>query len=219
VYGDADGTTPNPGEAMTAYADRIARAPRTLSEREQRALLAVTGQHKDGFRDHVIFSLALGTALREHELLALDIGDVFDDGRARRRVQLRVFKRSSDDVGMQEVILPDNTRAKLDKLLAWKRQAGESLGADAPVFVSRKGNRLSTRQLRHAFKQWQARADFDGLFSFHALRHTACTNLYRASRDIRLTQRFARHKTITSTAIYTHPTDEDLIRSLQQLTC
>ena len=57
---------------MTAYADRIARAPRTLSEREQRALLAVTGQHKDGFRDHVIFSLALGTALREHELLALD---------------------------------------------------------------------------------------------------------------------------------------------------
>ena len=204
---------------MTAYADRIARAPRTLSGREQRALLAVTGQHKDGFRDHVIFSLALGTALREHELLALDIGDVFDDGRARRRVQLRVFKRSSDDVGMQEVILPDNTRAKLDKLLAWKRQAGESLGADAPVFVSRKGNRLSTRQLRHAFKQWQARADFDGLFSFHALRHTACTNLYRASRDIRLTQRFARHKTITSTAIYTHPTDEDLIRSLQQLTC
>jgi len=219
VYGDADGTTPNPGDAMTAYADRIARAPRTLSEREQRALLAVTGQHKDGFRDHVIFSLALGTALREHELLALDIGDVFDAGRARRRVQLRVFKRSSDDVGMQEVILPDNTRAKLDKLLAWKRQAGESLGADAPVFVSRKGNRLSTRQLRHAFKQWQARADFDGLFSFHALRHTACTHLYRASRDIRLTQRFARHKTITSTAIYTHPTDEDLIRSLQQLTC
>jgi len=219
VYGDADGTTPNPGEAMTAYADRIARAPRTLSEREQRALLAVTGQHKDGFRDHVIFSLALGTALREHELLALDIGDVFDGGRARRRVQLRVFKRSSDDVGMQEVILPDNTRAKLDKLLAWKRRAGESLDADAPVFVSRKGNRLSTRQLRHAFKQWQARADFDGLFSFHALRHTACTNLYRASRDIRLTQRFARHKTITSTAIYTHPTDEDLIRSLQQLTC
>ena len=69
------------------------------------------------------------------------------------------------------------------------------------------------------FKRWQERAGFDRTFNFHALRHTACTNLYRASRDIRLTQRFARHKTITSTAIYTHPTDEDLIRSLQQLTC
>ena len=204
---------------MTAYADRIARAPRTLSEREQRALLAVTGQHKDGFRDHVIFSLALGTALREHELLALDVGDVFDGSRARRRVQLRVFKRSNDDVGMQEILLPDAARAKLDKLYAWKRQAGEDTGGGAPLFVSRKGNRLSTRQLRHAFKRWQERAGFDRPFSFHALRHTACTNLYRASRDIRLTQRFARHKAITSTAIYTHPTDEDLLRSLAQLTC
>ena len=204
---------------MTAYADRVTRAPRTLSEREQRALLAVTGQHKDGFRDHVVFSVALGTALREHEILALNIGDVFDGDRARRRVQLQVFKRSNDDASTQEVLLPDNVRAKLDKLLLWKRQAGERLDADAPVFVSRKGNRLSTRQLRHAFKQWQARAEFDRPFHFHALRHTACTNLYRASRDIRLTQRFARHKAITSTAIYTHPTDEDLIRSLQHLTC
>ncbi len=204
---------------MTAYAQRIARAPRTLSEHEQRALLAVTGQHKDGFRDHVIFSLALGTALREHELLALDMGDVFDGGRARRRVHLRVFKRSHDDLSLQEVLLPDTVRAKLDKLHGWKRQAGEDLAEDAPLFVSRKGNRLSTRQLRHTFKRWQQRAGFEHLFSFHALRHTACTNLYRASRDIRLTQRFARHKTITSTAIYTHPTDEDLLRSLAYLTC
>ena len=204
---------------MTAYADRIARAPRTLSEREQRALLAVTGQHKDGFRDHVIYSLALGTGLREHELLALDVGDVFTGGRARRRVQLRVFKRSNDDVGSQEVILPDNVRAKLDKLYAWKRQAGQPLDDDAPLFMRRKGNRLSPRQARHAFKRWQERAGLDRTFNFHALRHTACTNLYRASRDIRLTQRFARHTTLTSTASYTHPTDEDLIRSLQQLTC
>ena len=108
---------------MTAYADRIARAPRTLSEHEQRALLAVTGQHKDGFRDHVIYSLALGTGLREHELLALNMGEVFTDGRARRRVQLRVFKRSNDDLASQEIILPDNVRAKLDKLYAWKRRA------------------------------------------------------------------------------------------------
>jgi len=206
-------------EPMTAYVDRIARAPRTLSEREQRALLAVTGQHKDGFRDHVIFSLALGTGLRAHELLALDLGDVFEAGRARRRVQLRVFKRSHDDLRMQEILLPDNVRAKLDKLYACKRRSGHALADDAPLFVSRKGNRLSTRQLRHAFKQWQKRAGFDRPFSVHALRHSACTNLYRASRDIRLTQRFARHKAITSTAIYTHPTDEDLLRSLAQLTC
>ena len=63
---------------MATYADNIRTPPRTLTEVEQRRLLKATGEHKAGFRDHVLFSLALGTGLREHELLALDVGDVFD---------------------------------------------------------------------------------------------------------------------------------------------
>lgn len=56
----------------------------------------MTGEHRAGHRGHVIFAVALGAGLREHELLALDVGDVFDeDGRARRRVTLRAFKRSA----------------------------------------------------------------------------------------------------------------------------
>jgi integrase len=137
---------------MTAYGDAIAKPPRTLTDLEQRLILKTTGEHRDGFRDHVLISLALGTGLREHELLALDCGDVFDeDGRARRRVTLRVFKRSADEPACQEVVLPDLVRAKLDKLRAWKKGKGESLAVDAPLFVSRLGRRLSARQLRHAF--------------------------------------------------------------------
>ena len=83
---------------MTAYADTISRPARTLTESEQRLLLKFTGQRLDGFRDHVIYSIALGAGLREHEILALDVGDVFDDsGHAKRRLALRVFKRASDD--------------------------------------------------------------------------------------------------------------------------
>ena len=168
----------------------------------------------------MLFSLALGTGLREHELLALDLGDVFDDeGRARRRIVLRVFKRSADDPAIQEAVLPDAVRAKLEKLRASKKQEGESLAADAPLFVSRLGQRLSTRQLRHLFHVWQERAGFDRRLNFHALRHTACSTLYRRTKDIRVTQRFARHKSILTTAIYAHPTDEDLVRAVRDLPC
>ena len=59
---------------MTAYADAIAKPPRTLTDLEQKMILKTTGEHRDGFRDHCIISLALGTGLREHELLALDCG-------------------------------------------------------------------------------------------------------------------------------------------------
>ena len=203
-----------------SYADNIALPPRTMTEGEQRALLKATGEHARGWRDHVIFSVALGTALREHEILALDVGDVFGpDGRARRRVQLRVFKRSNDDTEKQEVVLPDNLRAKLDKLRAWKKRRGESLDADAPLFVSRKGKRLSTRQLRHLFHQWQERAGFERRLSFHAIRHTALTTVYRKTRDIRLTQKVARHKSISSTIRYAGPSDDDVLRAVRDLPC
>ena len=203
-----------------SYADNIALPPRTLTEGEQRALLKTTGEHARGFRDHVIFSVALGTALREHEILALNVGDVFGpDGRSRRRVQLRVFKRSNDDDAMQEVVLPDNVRAKLDKYRGWKKRRGEALDADAPLFVSRNGNRLSARQLRHLFHQWQERAGFERRHSFHAIRHTALTTVYRRSRDIRLTQRVARHKSITSTIRYAGPSDDDVLRAVRDLPC
>lgn len=205
---------------MSTYADAVARPPRTLTELEQKLLLKATGEHRDGFRDHVLISLALGTGLREHELLALDLGDVFDgEGRAKRRVVLRVFKRSAGEPAIQEIVLPDLVRAKLEKLRAWKKRGGESLAPDAPLFVSRLGRRLSSRQVRHAFHLWQQRAGFERRLGFHALRHTACSTLYRRTKDIRLTQRFARHKSILTTSIYAHPSDEDLVRAVRELPC
>jgi len=65
---------------MSNYVDTVRRPPRTLTVDEQALLLRTTGEHRRGFRDHVIFSIALGTALREHEIAALDVGDVSPDG-------------------------------------------------------------------------------------------------------------------------------------------
>jgi len=47
-----------------------------LTEREQRALLKVTGEHRAVYRDHCLYAMALGTGLRE--LIALDVGDVLN---------------------------------------------------------------------------------------------------------------------------------------------
>jgi hypothetical protein len=40
---------------------------------------------------------------------------------------------------------------------------------------------------------WPCPADFDRLFSLHAVRHTTITNVYRAPKELFLAQRFARH--------------------------
>jgi integrase len=200
--------------------DDVFSAPRTLPVRDQLLLLRTTGERRDGFRDHLLFALALGTALRAHELLALDVVDVLDAaGRARRRIRLRVFKRSAADPGPQEVLLPDVLRRKLEKFVTWKEKRGESTEPSAPLFVSRRRRRLSARQLRRLVHVWQERACASVDLNVHALRHTAITNLYRATKDIRLAQRFARHTSLRSTTRYTHPTEDDLLRAVEALRC
>lgn len=205
---------------MPAYASTIRRPPRTLVDAEQARLLKITGEHRDGFRDHVLLSLALGTALREHEIVALDIGDVVNEhGRIRRRVSLRVFKRSNMDVESQQVFVPDDLAYKLTKFLAWKRVQGESVAADAPLFVSRLGKRIATRTVRLMFRTWQERAGFDHIFPFHSLRHSGITNVYKRKKDILLAQRVARHKSIESTMIYATPSDQDVENAMRDQPC
>lgn len=206
---------------MAGYVDRaVPRPPKTLTEAEQQLLLRTSGEHRDGFRDHVLYSLALGTALREHELVALNVGDVTSDGEhVRRRFPLRVFKQSNRDASEQEARLPDDARYKLATFLKWKAKNGEPLDLEAPLFLSRHKKRLSTRMVRHAFSVWQSRAGFERRVTFHALRHSALSNLYRLTKDIRLVQRVARHKSVDSTAIYEHASEEDLMQAIRALPC
>jgi integrase len=51
------------------------------------------------------------------------------------------------------------------------------------------------------------------------LRHTSVTAVYRASRDLFLAQRFARHASPLTTTIYTHVSDEELSQRLRDLPC
>ena len=88
-----------------------------------------------------------------------------------------------------------------------------------PLFATIRGTRLSKRRAQYAFREWQEKAGFDRFFSFHSLRHTSVTNLYRATRDLLLTQRFARHSHLATTTTYTHPSDEDLAESVKGLPC
>ena len=63
-----------------------------------------------------------------------------------------------------------------------------------PLFCSQGGKRrISPRRVQFAFRTWQVKAEFDRLYPFHALRHTAVPNVYRSSRDLFLAQRFAMH--------------------------
>ena len=193
------------------------RAPETMTAAEQARLLKATAAHDDP-RDHTLYSMALGTGLRLRELLGLNVGDVSRDGRqVRRRVVLNPTTTKGGRRG--EVFLPERHQTKLRRFLAWKRRAGQAMSPVAPLFLSAQGRRLSPRAAQWRFHWWQERAGFDRRYGFHHLRHAAITNLYRASRDLFMAQRFARHASPLTTVVYTHPSDEELYAGIRDLPC
>jgi hypothetical protein len=54
-------------------------------------------------------------------------------------------------------------------------------------------------------------------YNFHTLHDTAVTNVYRATKDLFLTQRLARHASPVTTVAYTHPSDEELYAKIGQI--
>jgi integrase/recombinase XerC len=190
-------------------------SPETLTAAEQRALLRASASHP---RDRLIFSLALGTGLRLAEIVGLDVGDVFfPDGAPRGRVRLRREIAKRHRAG--DVFLPDALVPKLMLVWAYKTACGERLATEAPLSCAQSGRRLSKRRVQVLFRAWQVIAGFDRLYPFHALRHTAVTNVYRASRDLFLAQRFARHASPLTTVAYTHVSDEELFLRVRGLAC
>ena len=169
-------------------------------------------------REELWLSLGLGTGLRLGELVGLDVGDLYlPGGDARTRIRLRPAIAKRGRAG--DLFLPDRLRPKLERFWAFKQVRGEALGAGAPLFCSQNGRRLSKRRVQVLFRELQIEAGFDRLYPLHALRHTAITNVYRASKDLFLAQRFARHVSPLTTVIYTHASDEDLREGVRQLSC
>ena len=191
-------------------------SPQTLTLAEQRAILRATARN---LRDHLIYSLALGTGLRLAEIVGLNVGDVYGpEDTPRRRIRLRPDLAKGGRVA--DVFLPDSLVRKFRRFRRHKRRSGHGFKPGDPLFCSQGGKRrISPRRVQFAFRTWQVKAGFDRLYPFHALRHTAVTNVYRASRDLFLAQRYARHVSPLTTTVYTHPSDEELHSSIRALRC
>ncbi len=120
---------------------------------------------------------------------------------------------------MGDVFLPDALVAKFRRLWRHKATRREGLHPEDPLFCSQSGTRISPRCVQFAFRTRQVKAGFDRLYPFHSLRHTSITTVYRASHDLFLAQRFARHASPLTTTIYTHPSDQELWASVRRLQC
>jgi site-specific recombinase XerD len=180
------------------------RLPRVLRHDELTTLLddppaAIAGDPPAlRARDDAILELLYGSGLRVGELCSLGPGDLdLDRGRAT------VWGK-----GGKQRAVPLSAPA-VDALRAWvgaPRQTLVAGGAQAePLFVNRRGHRISPRDVRRILDRRAASPTHP-----HALRHTFATHLLDGGADLRAVQELLGHADLSTTQRYTHVSRERL---------
>jgi integrase/recombinase XerC len=187
-----------------------------FTEKEEKTLFSFLKNRKDkqAERDIVLLRLCRVTGLRRGEVLALNVGDVLGCDR------IVVDERIAEKGATGEVYLPVEIRDIIERFLRLKRQWRESLEDDAPLFVSKKGGRLSLRSFNDVMDKWCMLAGVPR-YTPHALRHTKAHRIVDDTKHLspdeqRKALLFAnkqlRHKSLSSTMVYTQPTKEEMQR-------
>lgn len=162
-------------------------------------------------RNRAMVIFALNTGLRVSEFTGLNVGDVFN-GHIKK--ELRVRKEIAK--GKRERIIPLNEKARqaIGELLDFSEERGYKLEKDAPLFVSRRGKRITSRQVENIVKRLREDSEIDINMTPHTLRHSFATRLRKKGADLRVIQTLLGHKNLATTQIYTWVDREDLEKAV-----
>lgn len=173
------------------------RAPTVLSGPELSALFAAAARaSRSPARDLALLAALSQAALRVHEAVALDVGQV--DLASRTLLSVRGKGGTTFD-------LPLNAPAAalLGAWLAARRAAD----GEPALFVSGRGTRLSVRAVEALLQRLRAPMGTAKRVTPHTLRHTAATLTLTAGTDLATVGELLRHADLNTTRRYLHLVD------------
>ena len=179
-------------------------------ESERKA--AVLAGSKKAVRDSAIVETLMGTGLRVSELCDLVGGDLFLDNGAGN-----VLVRNGKGNKARLVAIGSALVGYLATFIAWKAEVGEDVDAAAPLFVSQRRGHLDRSGVHRIWKAALKRAGLPTRWGVHSTRHSYAVEVYRKTKDLRLTQRQLGHSSPVVTQVYASLVDEDVRRGVELL--
>jgi integrase/recombinase XerD len=155
-------------------------------------------------RDTAILELLFATGMRVSEVVATNIGDVDMD-----RLVISVCGKGNRE--RQIPIVCEAFQEALEQQLANQEQAKAT--ASTPLFVNRRGTRMSDQSIRAILRRYGAQVGSRRITP-HMLRHTIATLLLEDGVDLRHIQRLLGHSSITTTTIYAHVSERSQRKAL-----
>lgn len=154
-------------------------------------------------RDWSIIVTLHNTGLRLAELVALDV-EQFDE-----RGGKLLFVKRKGGAGRD---LPVNENV-VRGIRYWLHHRPHWHSAQfGPLFVSRRGSRISARSVEYLVGKYVKAAGLTKKVTPHTFRHSHCTELQVRGVDIETVRRLLAHKSLKTTARYSH-TSEELMRN------
>lgn len=190
--------TPRDLTPSLAVARRPASVPpRVLGAHDiERALAAISLRRSAGLRDRAMLEVLYATGIRRGELVGLDIEDVDAEAGV-----LRIRRGKGGTVRL----VPLGARA-----VYWVLRYAESARPlhladlrEPALFVSRRGRRITAKQVTGRMHACWIAAGLSAAGSCHVVRHSVATLMHDRGADIRDLQALLGHALLTSTQLYT----------------
>ena len=182
----------------------VPQAPRWLDRKEQYALRRAAERDGDT-RNLAIILLLLNTGLRVSEVAGLKLSDIT---LSERKGEVMVRGKGTK---VRTVPLNADVRRALREYLAKRPQANH----DA-VFVNQKGEPLGRLGIEYQVATLGRLAGLEHVTP-HMLRHSFAKNLVDQSISLDQVAALLGHRSLTTTARYTLPSQQDLARAVETL--
>jgi integrase/recombinase XerD len=187
----------NPLQDVEIHPQGTERRRAILTEEEMNAFLDGIEPDTDlGLRDRALFELLYSSGLRVSEAAKLTVGDIDFNS---RMILIRESKWGKDRI----VPVNEAAAAFLKRLLSGREEQ-----KDARVFGVLRGASINLRFQKLLKERGLARE----LLSAHSIRHSIATHLLARGADLRYVQELLGHRSIETTAGYTHELAENLKR-------
>ena len=178
--------------------------PDILTQEEAQRLLSSAQENP---RDYAIIIIFLYSGIRLSELRNLRISDINFESNT---ISIKSGKGDKDRL----LPLHPDAKAAILRYLKYRADNGIMPKDNGDIlFPGYKQPTLSVYPIFRLVREYCARAGITKRISAHKLRHTALSQLYKATKDIRFVQKIAGHSRIATTEIYVQ-TDVDYLKEV-----
>lgn len=185
------------------WIERTVRLPKhlTLNEAKQIQNIFNISNSRHPKRDNLVIDMLLNTGIRIKELSNIDLKDINLEEK-----YIHIIAKGGIE---RKVVINEYIKNKIIDYV-------EDFSINKPLFMNQRNQRLGTDGIEDICKKAFSLIGKDD-FTAHALRHTAATLMYQYVKpDILLLKEFLGHKSVMSTEIYSHISDERVRNAVER---